>query len=129
ERGIELFLQPELRQQGAPVDRARVERRPEIDRLPDANTFLQLRLLELDADAFLQGDDVTGGIEAEHRGASRVGLANALDAFHSRGLASAVGPDEPEDIALEHLERNVVDRHGGAIQLAQMGDLDDALPR
>src|SRR5206468_5659143 len=107
------------------VDRARVERRPEIDRLPDADALLQLRLLELDADALLQKVGVTGRIEAEHRGAPRVGLANAFDALHGRGLASAVGPDEPEDLALEHLEGDVIDRHGGAVPLAQVGHFDD----
>ena len=115
ERGIALFRESELLEQGATVDRARVERRPEIDRFPDADTLLQLRLLELDADALLQRLGVAGGIEAQHRGAPRVGLANALDAFHGRGLAGAVGPDEPEDLALEHLEGDVVDRHGGAV--------------
>src|SRR5207247_3714545 len=91
----------------------------------DTDALLQLRLLELDADALLQRVRVTGGIEAEHRGAPRVGLANALDAFHGRGLAGAVGPDESKDLALEHLEGDVVDRHSGAVQLAQVGHLDD----
>src|SRR5206468_12534092 len=118
----------ELSEQLATVDRARVERRPEIDRFPDADALLQLRLLELDTDPLLQRVGVTCGIEAEHRGAPRVGLANAFDTFHRRGLAGAVGPDEPEDLALEHIEGDVVDRHGGAVPLAQMGHLDDTLP-
>src|SRR5213076_2831826 len=109
ERGIALLGQSELLEQGATVDRARIERRPEIDRFPDADALLQLRLLELDADALLQRVGVPGGVETEHRGAPRVGLANALDAFHGRGLAGAVGPDQAKDLALEHFEGDVVD--------------------
>src|SRR4029078_3349298 len=99
-------------EQGATVDGARVERCPEIHRFPDADALLQLRLLELDADPLLQRAGIARGIEAEDRGATGVGPANALDAFHGRRLAGAIGPDEPEDLALEDFEGDVVDGHG-----------------
>src|SRR4029079_8540613 len=50
ERRVALFAEPELVEQRAPVDRARVERSPQVDRLPHADTLLQLGLLELHAD-------------------------------------------------------------------------------
>src|SRR6185436_15139754 len=125
ERGMSLFRQSELLEERTTVDGARIERRPEIDRFPHADALLKLRLLELDPDAHLQPAGVAAGIEAEHGDASGVGLANALDAFHRRGLAGAIGSDEPEDLPFEYFEGNVVDRKRGTVELAEAGRLKD----
>ena len=49
----------------------------------------------------------------------------ALHALHRRRLSRAVRADQAEDLALEHVERDVVDGHGPAVALAEMGDRDD----
>ena len=46
------------------VDRPAVERRPQIDRLPDLDPLLELRFLELHADAMLQAVGVAHRIAA-----------------------------------------------------------------
>src|SRR6185312_4109204 len=46
-------------------------------------------------------------------------------ALHRRRLAGAVRSDEAEDLAIVDLERDVVDRQGFAVGLADSGDSDD----
>src|SRR4029077_18644786 len=41
---------------------------------------------------------------------ARVGLVEARDQVEERRLAGAVGPDQADDLALAHVERDVVDR-------------------
>ena len=60
--------EPELLEQPVAVRRRlAIEGCPQIDRLPHLDPLLQLRLLELDADALLERVDVAKRIEAEDR--------------------------------------------------------------
>src|ERR1019366_1905412 len=102
-----------------------VKRRPQLHRLPDLDPLLELRLLELHADPFLQLVDVAEGIEAEHGDRAAVGRADPLDAFHGGGLARTVGADEAEDLAVADVEGDLIHGYGLAVSLADAGDLDD----
>src|SRR5216110_2372757 len=68
---------------------------------------------------------IAAWIEAEHRDRPLVGNAIAFDALHGGRLAGAVRTYQSEDLALEHLERHVVDGHRAAVTLTEVGDGDD----
>ena len=126
EPGVALLGKAELFEQAIAVaDGLLVERRPQVNGFPHLDAFLQVRLLQLHADALLQLVDIGERIEAQHRDRAPIGLANPLDALHRRGLAGAVGTDQAEDLAVVDLERHVVDRDGLAVGLADAGDADD----
>jgi hypothetical protein len=50
--------------------------------------------------------------------------ASPLDALHRRGLARAVRPEDPEDLALVHGEGDIADRYGVPVPLVQVLHLD-----
>ena len=52
--GVPLARQSELVEQSIAIDWARVEGRPEVNRFPHLDAFLELRFLELDADPILE---------------------------------------------------------------------------
>ena len=54
-----------IKQAVAVADRFLVERRPQVNGLPHLDALLQVRLLQLHADAFLQLIDIAKGIQAE----------------------------------------------------------------
>ena len=89
-----------------------------MDGFPHLDALLQLRLLQLDADALLQLVDVANGIEPSTVIVPAVGPPQSLDAFHRRRLAGAVRSDQPEDLAVVDLERHFIDRDGAAVGLA-----------
>lgn len=89
-----------------------------MDCLPHLDALLKLRLLELHTDPLLQPVRVPPRIESEDGHGAAIGRAKALDALHRGGLSGAVGPDQPENLAVFDLERDVVDRHGRAVDLA-----------
>src|SRR5450755_3433506 len=66
---------------------------PEVNRLPDFDALLKLRLLKLNADAILQFVNVAGGIQTENGYGATVGHTQPLDTFHSCGFASAIRAD------------------------------------
>jgi hypothetical protein len=49
----------------------------------------------------------------------------ALDALHGGGLAGAVGTDQAENLALDDVERDVIDGGDAAVSLAKVPDGDD----
>ena len=55
-------------------------------------------------------EHVADRIQAEHRDLPAIRRPQPLDALHRRGLAGAVGADQPEDLAWLDVERHVVDR-------------------
>src|SRR3954464_1336261 len=57
-----------------------------------------------------------------HLAAGRPKLAE--DAIEQRGLAAAVRPDDAEDLALVHLERDAVDRMNAAETLRDIADVE-----
>src|SRR5579862_2287480 len=94
EPGIPLVDQAELFEQTFAVSGFfSIKRGPQIYRLPDFNSLLQLSLLQLNANSFLQFVYVLEGIATEHRDGAPVGHAKTLDALHGCGLSRAVGPD------------------------------------
>src|SRR5262245_20830548 len=116
----ELFEEPH-----AVGPRSSVERSPEIDGLPHFDPLLELRLLELNADALLERIDVAKWIEAEDRDRSAIRDTQALDALERRGLAGAVRSDQAEDLAVVDLERHLVDGDRPAVGLPAAVDTDD----
>src|SRR5580658_3222666 len=126
EPGVALIGEAELLEQACTVDRfLAVKGRPEVDCLPDLDSLLQLRLLELDSDSVLQFVYLAEGVETENRDGAPVGLAKPFDALHGGGLSGAIGPDQAEDLTLEDFERCLLDGYGLAIGLADAGYLDD----
>ena len=87
--------------------------------------FWSCACLELHADALLQRVDVAHRVQAEHRDRAAVGSPQPLDALHRRGLAGAVGADQPEDLAVVDVERHLVDGDRRAVGLADAGNVDD----
>src|SRR5688572_27449392 len=96
-----------------------VQRRPEVDRFPDLDSLLQLRLLKLHADTLLQGVSVAARIQAEHRHRAAIRRPHAFHALHRRRLAGAVGSEKAEDLAIADVERHVVNRDGASVGLAE----------
>jgi hypothetical protein len=68
---------------------------------------------------------VPPGIEPEHADLAAVRRAQPFDAFHGRGLARAVGAEDPEDLALVDGERDIVDRRRVPVALVQVLHVDD----
>ena len=64
EPGVTLGGEPKALDERGGVDGARIERRPQVDRLPDLDPLLQLRFLKLDAHAALQGVGVAARVQA-----------------------------------------------------------------
>lgn len=89
-----------------------------MDRLPNFDTLLELRLLELHTDSGLQTIRVPPRIKSNNPHGASVGRAQALDALHGGGFPSTVRPDQTEDLARLDLERDVIDRHECAIGFA-----------
>jgi hypothetical protein len=125
EPGPPLLAEPELFEQPRAVHAAAVQRGPQVHGLLDGDALLELRGLELDADAVLQRVDVADRVQAEHHDRPAVGPPQPFHALQRRGLAGAVGPDEPEDLAGFHLEGHFVDGHRRAVGLANAGNVDD----
>ena len=90
-----------------------VERRVEVERLPDAQLVGQLALLELDADLLAQGRAVAPWVEPQHRDRARVGRSQAGDGLDGGGLAGAVRAEDGEDLALLDVEGDAVDGRRG----------------
>src|SRR5512141_2059799 len=78
---LALFRETELIEQVFAVHRLRIERRPEVDGLPDLDPLLELRLLKLYADPILQRVDVAERIQRKHRDRAGVRSPQAFDAF------------------------------------------------
>ena len=127
EPGVALRGQAQLIEEAVAVHAVAIERGPEVHRLPDLDAFLELRLLELDADPLLQRHGVPARVEAEDGNRAAVGRAQAFDALHGGGLAGAVGPDQAEDLARLDVEGDVVDGHGPPVGLANAGDVNGGL--
>src|SRR5258705_11421278 len=127
EPGISLGVETEPGQKRVGVDDAGVERPPEVDSLPDLDALLEVRFLVLHSDSLAERIAVAPWIEAEHRDLSLVGDAVALHTLHRGGLSRAVRTYQPEDLALQHFEGDVVHRYGTAVALAEAGDGNDGI--
>ena len=118
EPGAALVGEAELFEQPLAIDfLLPVKRCPQVYRLPDLDSLLQLSLLQLNPNSLLQLVDLAEGIEAENGNGAAVGLAKAFDALHCGGLSRAVGTDEPKDLPFIDRERRFIDSHCTAIGL------------
>src|SRR5205085_9824984 len=102
-----------------------VQRCPKVNGFLYLDSFLQLRLLELNPYPALQLIDVPRRIESEYADRAAVRSAESFDALHGRGLTGAVGSNETKDLAVENLERDVVDSDEGFVGLSESRDLND----
>lgn len=96
-----------------------------MHRLPHLDAFLQLCLLQLNADPALQLIDAANRIEPEHSNRAAVRLAQSLDALHRRRFAGTIGSDQSEDLAVADLERCIGHSDRRTVRLANTGYLDD----
>src|SRR6185369_17886449 len=96
-----------------------------VNRLLDLDAFLELRFLKLNADALLKHLDVLERIEPKNRDAAAVRNAESFDAFHSRRLTGAVWPDQSKDLAVIHVERDILDGDELLVGFPEIRDLDD----
>src|ERR1700681_3100015 len=119
EPGIALGFEPEAGEERVCIYDAGIERPPEIDRFPDFDPLLEVRLLVLHADALPERIRIPSRIEPENGDLPPVGNAIPFDALHGGRLAGAVRTYQSEDLALEHLERNVVNGYGAAVAFAE----------
>jgi hypothetical protein len=95
-----------------------------VTRTVDPQLVRQLAVLELHAEPLGQLVPVVPGVEPEDADLATVRGSQPLDAFHGRGLACAVGPEDPEDLARLDRKGDVVDGHGVPVALVQLPHLD-----
>src|SRR5262249_40616275 len=125
EPGLTFLREAETLEELAAVNLRAIQRCPQVDRFPDLDTFLELCLLKLNADFVLQCSWIAKRIELEHRDRAAIGLSQPLDALQRRRFAGAVRADQAEDFTALNLERHILQRHGGAVGLANAGDTND----
>src|SRR6266480_1218935 len=120
EPGAAFFSEAKLLEQTLAVGNLRsIKRCPVVHRLPDLDSFLQLRFLKLYPDSVLQLVHVAHGIETKYRDRSSIGFAQSFNALHCRRLSRAVRPDETKDLSVRYVERNVVDGDSRAVGFAK----------
>jgi hypothetical protein len=87
--------------------------------VPDGELGVEVVVLGDDADAAPDLGAAVGGIEAQDLQVAAGASRDAGDHAHRRGLAGAVGPQEPEDLALLDGEVDAVDGPVGTELLGQ----------
>src|SRR4051794_8384909 len=102
----------------------RVEAGHLLDRLAHRRARVEADALQHDPDALLQVEVALLRVEAEHGDLAATALAVALEDLDSRGLARAVGPEQPEHLAASHLERQAAHRLDRPVRLAQVAHAD-----
>ena len=125
EPGVPLVREAELFEQCVAIHGFRVQRGPEIHRLPNLDPLLELRLLKLHSNTVLQLIHIAERIQAQDRDGSAVRPAHSFDALHRGCLPCAVRTDQAEDFALADFKRNVGNGHRRAVGFADAGYLDD----
>ena len=127
EPGVALVGEPELLEQPSPsATGLSIERGPEIDRLPHLDALLELRLLQLHADALLQRVDVANRIERRAREiVPRSGRRSPSTHSIVVVLPAPFGPIRPKISPSLDVERHVVDGDEPAVAFLDAGDPDD----
>src|SRR4029077_19262396 len=95
------------------------------DRLGTRQPVVHVELARQVADAAMNRDGIGGRLDAEDLGAPGGRSDEVEQDPHRRGLAGAVRPEEPEDLALCDLEVEVGDPAMLAVRLRQALGLDD----
>ena len=101
--------------------RRAVEHAQEGELLDDRHVALKPRVLREDGDAPLQLRDVLD-VDTQHPDAALVRVQKARDDREQRGLASAIGPEQPGDRAAGHVEGDVFE---GSDPVEGLGDAVD----
>ena len=96
-----------------------------MHRLLHLDPLLKLRFLELHSNSVLQLVDVPERIETEHGDGSAIRSAKSFDAFERSGFSGPVRADQPEDLAVVDLERDVIDGNRRFVGLSKSGNPDD----
>ena len=109
---------------GAPA-RDAVDRGEERDVLVHRQVAVEGEPLREVADLPREGVALPMGIEPAGPYRPRGGSEQAQDHAEGGGLARAVGPDEAEHLAAEHVEAHVAHRHERAVAAAQAIDDDE----
>src|SRR5688572_16772067 len=123
---IALLHEAELLEESFAIrDRPPIQGGPQMHRFPNFDALLELSLLQLCTYPLLQRVDVAKWIESEHGDRSTIRSPQSLNALHRRRLSGAVRADEPEDLAVEHVERHVIDGDRRPISLPDVAHLDD----
>ena len=94
------------------------------EHLGDREVRLDAALLQHDADALTQFGAAVRGVHAEHRDVARIARAVALEDLDRRGLASTVGAEHSNTLALVDREADAVHRMHLAVGFLQVGDFD-----
>ena len=95
--------------------------------LPRGEREVEIGTLRHDSDQPLDGLAVLPDVEVPDPGTTRRGLDSGGDDANGGGLARTVRPEEPEDLARLHLQRQSVERHDVASLLRGRVDLAQTL--
>ena len=123
---VALLLEADDREHalGAPVGRLPVEPGIQIEQLARRQPLEERGRLELNADPQLHRARIGPDGHAQNLDPASVGLGQPLDHLERGRLAGAVRPEDPERLALGDLEGHALDRHRGAVGLAQLAHVD-----
>ena len=108
----------------APLLRLSVARRIEVEVLADAELVVHAEEVGHVADAGVDLLTFLGHVGAVDERPAAGGFEERGENTQRRRLARAVGADETKDLALRHLERDVVQRQAAAVGLGQVLDRD-----
>src|SRR3954447_8560224 len=100
--------------------RGGVQLRPVLERLAHGQVRVGAAALQHDAHAPAQIGRALGRVEAEHGHLAAVPVPVALEDLDGGGLARAVGPEQPEDLAAPDAERQPADRLLAPVGLRQV---------
>src|SRR4029079_15748565 len=106
-----------------------VEAAEEVEDLNDVELRVEGGGLERDADPGLDRIRIGDDVDAEDPHGARIGLPQALEDLHGRGLAGAVRAEQAEHGSGPDLEADAVDGARRAIALSQVLDADDGIRR
>ena len=101
-----------------------VQRGERVDLLARGQPLEERRRLQLYADPRQQAGVARPRRLAQHRDGARVRLPEALDHLQGGGLAGTVRPEDPEELALGHLEAHPVDCPELPVGHREVRDLD-----
>src|SRR5690606_35402547 len=101
-----------------------VEVGEEFDQLAGREVGKECGGLELDADDLADVVGLGDGVEAVELDGAAVWFAQALDHFEGGGFASAVGPEDAEDLAFVDLEVDAVDGDVVFVALSELTGFD-----
>lgn len=101
-----------------------VEAAPRFDELADSQVQRKPALLEHDTGSLPEFRGMAGGVEAEDTYGPGIGLAEAFEDLHGRGLARPVWSEQTEHLTTNNGEIHALEHRPFAVALVQARDLD-----